>query len=141
MRSSATSVSRPRSASKTGSGGRWSTSAVGAESPGILEARPLPESLATEFVGLDDPRWDPYVGSRPEATFFHRSEWQRIMARTYGYAWHGLLARSEEHTSELQSLAYLVCRLLLEKKNARETDAGPRRSQTAGNHGSRRQLR
>src|SRR2546423_5051390 len=26
-------------------------------------------------------------------------------------------ARSEEHTSELQSLAYLVCRLLLEKKN------------------------
>src|SRR5687767_15277004 len=24
--------------------------------------------------------------------------------------------RSEEHTSELQSLAYLVCRLLLEKK-------------------------
>src|SRR5687767_15298204 len=26
------------------------------------------------------------------------------------------LNRSEEHTSELQSLAYLVCRLLLEKK-------------------------
>src|SRR2546423_2596190 len=26
--------------------------------------------------------------------------------------------RSEEHTSELQSLAYLVCRLLLEKKKA-----------------------
>src|SRR2546425_7822165 len=30
--------------------------------------------------------------------------------------------RSEEHTSELQSLAYLVCRLLLEKKKtSRET--------------------
>ena len=28
-----------------------------------------------------------------------------------------LAARSEEHTSELQSHAYLVCRLLLEKKN------------------------
>src|SRR2546425_3533079 len=27
-----------------------------------------------------------------------------------------LQRRSEEHTSELQSLAYLVCRLLLEKK-------------------------
>src|SRR2546425_7015606 len=27
-----------------------------------------------------------------------------------------LAMRSEEHTSELQSLAYLVCRLLLEKK-------------------------
>src|SRR2546425_9701640 len=28
----------------------------------------------------------------------------------------GTTPRSEEHTSELQSLAYLVCRLLLEKK-------------------------
>src|SRR2546425_6961805 len=28
--------------------------------------------------------------------------------------------RSEEHTSELQSLAYLVCRLLLEKKKIHE---------------------
>src|SRR2546425_3070346 len=28
--------------------------------------------------------------------------------------------RSEEHTSELQSLAYLVCRLLLEKKKNQE---------------------
>src|SRR2546425_5227428 len=27
--------------------------------------------------------------------------------------------RSEEHTSELQSLAYLVCRLLLEKKKGK----------------------
>src|SRR2546425_3933553 len=30
-------------------------------------------------------------------------------------------ARSEEHTSELQSLAYLVCRLLLEKKKKKKT--------------------
>src|SRR5687767_15555641 len=29
-------------------------------------------------------------------------------------------ARSEEHTSELQSLAYLVCRLLLEKKKTHD---------------------
>src|SRR5205823_14825002 len=29
--------------------------------------------------------------------------------------------RSEEHTSELQSLAYLVCRLLLEKKKKKYT--------------------
>src|SRR5687767_15384399 len=31
------------------------------------------------------------------------------------------LQRSEAHTSELQSLAYLVCRLLLEKKNRQST--------------------
>ena len=30
------------------------------------------------------------------------------------------LFRSEEHTSELQSLAYLVCRLLLEKKKQKK---------------------
>src|SRR3712207_7107263 len=38
------------------------------------------------------------------------------------YVWGGLMGvrpskRSEEHTSELQSRQYLVCRLLLEKKN------------------------
>src|SRR3712207_7756060 len=31
--------------------------------------------------------------------------------------------RSEEHTSELQSRQYLVCRLLLEKKNKESTNA------------------
>src|SRR2546425_7995032 len=31
--------------------------------------------------------------------------------------------RSEEHTSELQSLAYLVCRLLLEKKKSDKSKA------------------
>src|SRR3989441_6199936 len=37
-------------------------------------------------------------------------------------------ARSEEHTSELQSLAYLVCRLLLEKKKKKRIQhtLGPR---------------
>src|SRR5687767_15624804 len=33
--------------------------------------------------------------------------------------------RSEEHTSELQSLAYLVCRLLLEKKKKKHKDEAP----------------
>src|SRR2546425_6251010 len=32
-----------------------------------------------------------------------------------------MTARSEEHTSELQSLAYLVCRLLLEKKKTKKS--------------------
>src|SRR5205823_12591505 len=33
--------------------------------------------------------------------------------------------RSEEHTSELQSLAYLVCRLLLEKKKLQRPSIHP----------------
>src|SRR5437899_4540051 len=35
-----------------------------------------------------------------------------------------MLMRSEEHTSELQSLRHLVCRLLLEKKNKHNEHAG-----------------
>src|SRR2546425_9048941 len=33
--------------------------------------------------------------------------------------------RSEEHTSELQSLAYLVCRLLLQKKEKKDGNRPP----------------
>src|SRR2546425_3086743 len=40
---------------------------------------------------------------------------QRLVISERDYA----RKRSEEHTSELQSLAYLVCRLLLEKKKKR----------------------
>src|SRR2546425_5367622 len=39
-------------------------------------------------------------------------------------------ARSEEHTSELQSLAYLVCRLLLEKKKTQEYKTTTTETQT-----------
>src|SRR2546425_7554171 len=45
--------------------------------------------------------------------------------------------RSEEHTSELQSLAYLVCRLLLEKKKPRDHPARthlPRRPESAAHN-------
>src|SRR5687768_17782689 len=38
-------------------------------------------------------------------------------ARLAPSGWRRGLARSEEHTSELQSRLHLVCRLLLEKKN------------------------
>src|SRR2546425_9755072 len=43
------------------------------------------------------------------------------IAREIGRAGSALATRSEEHTSELQSLAYLVCRLLLEKKKKKHT--------------------
>src|SRR2546423_10173017 len=42
---------------------------------------------------------------------------EEVERRVIGVRPHTYYAtRSEEHTSELQSLAYLVCRLLLEKK-------------------------
>src|SRR3712207_7152275 len=50
-------------------------------------------------VGLSDP-----------VVLYGRAIAQRIKATS------GITGRSEEHTSELQSRQYLVCRLLLEKK-------------------------
>src|SRR3989441_6827582 len=55
------------------------------------------EGRAAWFGGGSD--LTPYYPRREDVIHFHRT-WKR----------------SEEHTSELQSLAYLVCRLLLEKK-------------------------
>src|SRR3989441_8523889 len=46
------------------------------------------------------------------------------------------LARSEEHTSELQSLAYLVCRLLLEKKKKKKTHDTDCRTKSLTGNGS-----
>src|SRR2546425_6459466 len=51
------------------------------------------------------------------------------------------LLRSEEHTSELQSLAYLVCRLLLEKKKMISLSGFsqmPSYKRTSGDSGSSR---
>src|SRR5687767_15763484 len=42
--------------------------------------------------------------------------------RNVGDDGRGIRTRSDEHTSELQSLAYLVCRLLLEKKKTKRSE-------------------
>src|SRR2546425_4885700 len=67
--------------------------------------------LGREYLGVD----------QPEDYFGHFLFGEAGVARP--------LERSEEHTSELQSLAYLVCRLLLEKKK-RGTLAAFSRPQT-----------
>src|SRR2546425_9759832 len=63
--------------------------------------------------------------------FFRVPDWMRKLAfarRTGVQVSSYPVCRSEEHTSELQSLAYLVCRLLLEKKKKKPktNDAGRR---------------
>src|SRR5690348_18501065 len=65
----------------------------------------FPTRRSSDLYGLPP---DPVVTTRdlPEM-------WTNMLA-----AAGALLARSEEHTSELQSPVHLVCRLLLEKKNA-----------------------
>src|SRR5258706_5275531 len=67
----------------------------------------------------------------PYTTLFrsHQPGFQRRVSRRYRRQFlraaagqHRRWARSEEHTSELQSLTNLVCRLLLEKKKKSSTE-------------------
>src|SRR2546425_9386179 len=51
-----------------------------------------------------------------ERILFYTGVTYKIGSVDEGTATMDWMERSEEHTSELQSLAYLVCRLLLEKK-------------------------
>src|SRR3712207_8189719 len=60
-------------------------------------------------VGPDRPR-----RGRDDQADRHRARGQRALDQR---------RRSEEHTSELQSRQYLVCRLLLEKKKTNDTTA------------------
>src|SRR2546425_982017 len=55
----------------------------------------------------------PYTTLFRSQVLAHRAEHVRLLVR---HPRDAIRHRSEEHTSELQSLAYLVCRLLLEKK-------------------------
>src|SRR5687767_15607182 len=71
------------------SGGRWLDADLTAITGGALAASGRNDGIAIAF----DPVWNVM------RTHYIAEDW-----------------RSEEHTSELQSLAYLVCRLLLEKK-------------------------
>src|SRR2546423_10250461 len=61
----------------------------------------------------------------PYTTLFRSRELPRVWPERHLVDLLGpfVVDRSEEHTSELQSLAYLVCRLLLEKKKKEYSDA------------------
>src|SRR5207244_7068209 len=68
-------------------------------------------------------RWDPATSkNRIREAVRSRPDWCLSRQRSWGVGIPALYceacgARSEEHTSELQSPDHLVCRLLLEKKN------------------------
>src|SRR5947209_18871205 len=56
-----------------------------------------------------------------DATDLHRHTIGQLITDTGTFATQFMTRRSEEHTSELQSRQYLVCRLLLEKKKTDPT--------------------
>src|SRR5262245_65012165 len=70
-----------------------------------------PRSTLFPYTTLFRPRGSPSGGRSPLAPLADRGRWDRQSHRR---------RRSEEHTSELQSLRHLVCRLLLEKKKKKK---------------------
>src|SRR2546421_1121997 len=63
----------------------------------------------------------PLIGCEVYLAPGHRSDRSEVKRGEKPYNHMILLARSEEHTSELQSRSDLVCRLLLEKKKKTDT--------------------
>src|SRR3712207_8874034 len=78
-----------------------------------LESTECQVVAAQRRVGREVESITPGAACRPVARVTHRP------AHVDRVAHHA--ARSEEHTSELQSRQYLVCRLLLEKKKKKLT--------------------
>src|SRR5262245_64165969 len=68
-----------------------------------------------------------------------RSMWsRRARSRRRASSTASCCSRSEEHTSELQSLRHLVCRLLLEKKKHRSTKKATPQSRCEKKLGTRK---
>ncbi|MBF0627528.1 MAG: FemAB family PEP-CTERM system-associated protein [Magnetococcales bacterium] len=53
----------------------------------------------------EEPAWDRFVAHCPEATFFHRAGWKRILEQAFGHATHYLLARRGEAIQGVLPLA------------------------------------
>src|SRR2546425_7352226 len=77
-----------------------------------------PRSTLFPYTTLFRSDRDDKIASTEHVVTFRCVAWQamEIGERDRSFARGPANDRSEEHTSELQSLAYLVCRLLLEKK-------------------------
>src|SRR5205814_10544114 len=74
-----------------------------APAPTEIYTLSLHDALPISFPGRDSPTKTPVRNTTPSALI-----------------WSTRRSRSEEHTSELQSLRHLVCRLLLEKKKKKK---------------------
>src|SRR5437899_3400225 len=76
-----------------------------------LRCSQTPSSAASSYNGRDEFVLNPTANPRSV----------RLLGVVKHLAVPNSLVRSEEHTSELQSLRHLVCRLLLEKKKKKKT--------------------
>src|SRR2546425_4951601 len=83
-----------------------------------------PRSTLFPYTTLFRSVWHELMTTDPDAAvgFYSKVVGWKVQARKDDSSYR-LRHRSEEHTSELQSLAYLVCRLLLEKKKKKNENS------------------
>lgn len=83
-----------------------------------MQAEPLtmPETALAEvrvrpFADADRARWDAYVLAHPDATFFHRAGWKRVIEAAFGHRTHFLLAERAGEVVGVLPLAEIKSRL------------------------------
>jgi len=59
----------------------------------------------------DHQRWNDYVERTPEATFFHKAEWQQVLKRAFGHRSHYLYAEQDGNVVGILPLAEVKSRL------------------------------
>ena len=59
----------------------------------------------------DERAWDEFVAAHPQATFFHRAGWRRVIGQTYGHGTPFLLARDEGGIRGVLPLVHVRSRL------------------------------
>src|SRR5205814_9183472 len=82
----------------------------------LHDALPIYACGFTSLCGVPH-RYADHIVTRGSTSLRGGSTQLRATHRYAGFHIVPMCCRSEEHTSELQSLRHLVCRLLLEKKN------------------------
>ena len=68
---------------------------VRSEIPGVIADSAADVSVQL-LGGNDATRWDDYVLAHPDATFFHRVGWRRVIEAAFGHRTHFLLARRND---------------------------------------------
>jgi hypothetical protein len=59
----------------------------------------------------DEQRWDDFVGAAPDATFFHRAGWRRVIEQGAGLPTHYLYAEEQGAVTGILPLAHVHSRL------------------------------
>ena len=76
--------------------------------PGVpFTPRPAVVKRLSEHDVAEAAKWDAFVLSCPEATFFHRAGWQRVIRKVFGHATHYLYAECEGRVEGVLALAHV----------------------------------